>query len=126
MKNEMNNNCQRPEMCMLSETCIPCAICPNAKDEFSNQSNLTDAYLSGIELRVASDIAARQRIGILKYGTTVYDNPLPLREWLEHAYQEALDLPIYLKRAIEEIDRENATGLAQRAQDSESKPNLKI
>ena len=39
---------------------------------------------------------------------TVAAAPLPLREWLEHAYQEALDLPIYLKRAIEEIDRENA------------------
>jgi len=62
----------------------------------------------GVEARVAADIAARQRIGILKYGTTVADNPLPLREWLEHAYQESLDLPIYLKRAIEEIDRDNA------------------
>lgn len=62
----------------------------------------------GVEARVAADIAARQRIGILKYGTTVADNPLPLREWLEHAYQESLDLPIYLKRAIEEIDRENS------------------
>lgn len=61
----------------------------------------------GVEARVAADIAARQRVGIIKYGTTVADNPLPLREWLEHAYQEALDLPIYLKRAIEEIDREN-------------------
>lgn len=64
---------------------------------------------SGIEARVAADIAARQRLGILKYGATVEANPLPLREWLEHAYQESLDLPIYLKRAIEEIDRGNAT-----------------
>ena len=42
---------------------------------------------------------------------TVAAAPLPLREWLEHAYQEALDLPIYLKRAIEEIDRENAESI---------------
>lgn len=59
---------------------------------------------TGIEAMVAADIAARQRLGILKYGTTVAGNPLPLREWLEHAYQESLDLPIYLKRAIEEMD----------------------
>jgi hypothetical protein len=26
----MPNNCQHPELCMLSETCVPCAICPNA------------------------------------------------------------------------------------------------
>jgi hypothetical protein len=24
------NNCQRPELCLLTETCIPCEICPNA------------------------------------------------------------------------------------------------
>jgi len=24
------NNCQRPELCLLTETCRPCAICPNA------------------------------------------------------------------------------------------------
>jgi predicted RNase H-like nuclease (RuvC/YqgF family) len=24
------NNCQRPELCLLTETCIPCAICPHA------------------------------------------------------------------------------------------------
>jgi len=28
---EWPNNCQHPEMCLLSETCVPCAICPNAK-----------------------------------------------------------------------------------------------
>jgi len=59
---------------------------------------------TGIEAMVAADIAARQRLGILKYGTTVAANPLPLRDWLEHAYQESLDLPIYLKRAIVEME----------------------
>ena len=29
----MSNNCLHPEMCLLSETCIPCAICPNAKEK---------------------------------------------------------------------------------------------
>ena len=35
------------------------------------------------------------------YGQTVSDNPLEVDEWLQHAYEEALDLAIYLKRAIE-------------------------
>ena len=43
-------------------------------------------------------------MGIAKYGTTVADNPLSLRQWLQHAFEETLDKAIYLKRAIAEID----------------------
>lgn len=59
---------------------------------------------SGIESQVCHDIAARQQVGLEKYGTTVADNPLPLRDWLEHAYQECLDQAIYLRRAMAELD----------------------
>ena len=62
--------------------------------------------LSGTELRVCQMIAERQQRGIEKYGTTVSANPLTLREWLNHALEESLDHAIYLKRAIEQIDRE--------------------
>ncbi len=58
----------------------------------------------GIEAEVCADIARRQQVGINKYGTTVADNPLSLRQWLQHAFEEALDQAIYLKRAIAEID----------------------
>lgn len=60
---------------------------------------------TGTESRVCEDIAKRQAIGIAKYGVTVEQQPLTLREWLQHAYLETLDKAIYLKRAIEEIDR---------------------
>lgn len=59
---------------------------------------------TGIEAKVCTDIAARQALGIKKYGTTVQDNPLPLRQWLQHAYEECLDQAVYLRRAIAEID----------------------
>lgn len=59
---------------------------------------------SGIEAIVCDDIAARQRLGLSKYGVSVEDNPLELREWLQHAYEECLDQAVYLKRAIKEID----------------------
>jgi hypothetical protein len=62
---------------------------------------------TGIEAEVCADIAARQQKGINKYGTTVADNPLSLRDWLIHAYQEQLDGAIYLKRAIKEIESSN-------------------
>lgn len=63
------------------------------------------SYLSGTELRVCRLIAERQMRGIEKYGTTVSSNPLTLRDWLQHALEESLDHAIYLKRAIEELDR---------------------
>lgn len=59
-------------------------------------------YVTGTEAEVCADIAARQQRGIAKYGVTVQDNPLPLKEWLQHAYEETLDKAIYLKRAIAE------------------------
>ena len=59
----------------------------------------------GIEAEVCADIARRQAFGKNKYGTTVAENPLSLRAWLVHAYEEALDLSVYLRRCIEEIDK---------------------
>ena len=59
----------------------------------------------GTEGKVVLDICQRQEMGIQKYGTTVAENPLELKEWLQHAYEECLDMAIYLKRAIEELDK---------------------
>ena len=59
---------------------------------------------TGTEQRVCTDIAQRQALGIAKYGTTVEANPLSLREWLQHAYEECLDQAVYLRRAIEELE----------------------
>ena len=60
---------------------------------------------TGIEATVCEDIAMRQHLGISKYGTTVADNPLSLREWLQHQYEELLDAAVYCRRAIAEIDK---------------------
>lgn len=62
----------------------------------------------GTEAAVCDDIARRQAMGLAKYGITVADNPLSLRAWLQHAYEETLDQAIYLKRAIEEIEKRTA------------------
>lgn len=58
----------------------------------------------GTEARVIFDIMQRQQRGIEKYGTTVEQNPLPLRDWLQHQYEELLDAAVYCRRAIDEID----------------------
>ena len=62
----------------------------------------SNQQVSGVESLVCTDIAKRQQLGISKYGTTVSENPLSHRAWLEHAYQECLDMAIYLRRAMEE------------------------
>ena len=64
---------------------------------------MSGATPSGIEADVCKDIAERQQKGIAKYGVTVADNPLSQREWHQHAYEEALDLAIYLKRSLAEM-----------------------
>lgn len=70
--------------------------------------------VSGTEFAVCLDIQQRQQHGITKYNTTVTDNPLALREWLQHAYEELLDGAIYLKRAMEKIDAETEQITAER------------
>jgi hypothetical protein len=66
---------------------------------------------TGIEAMVCNEIAMRQKMGINKYGTTVADNNLSLREWLQHALEESLDQAIYLRRAIAEIDKQSEAAL---------------
>lgn len=50
---------------------------------------------------VIDDLNRRSEIGIKKYGTTLHDNKLSHEQWLQHAYEEALDMALYLKRAME-------------------------
>lgn len=59
---------------------------------------------TGVEAELCDLIADRQRKGIAKYGMTVADNPLALRDWLQHALEEVLDQAVYLKRAINELE----------------------
>lgn len=54
---------------------------------------------------VCDDLQRRSEVGIKKYGTTLDGNPLNLKEWLTHAYEETLDQALYLKRAIKELNK---------------------
>lgn len=68
--------------------------------------------LKDTETEVCADIKRRQELGIAKYGTTVASNPLELRQWLQHAYEEKLDDAVYMKRAIQELDKIIDAGVA--------------
>jgi len=65
----------------------------------------TKFMVQGTEAEVCADIARRQAMGINKYGTTVRNNELTLKQWLQHQYEELLDAAIYCKRAIEELEK---------------------
>ena len=62
----------------------------------------------GVEAEVCADIARRQAFGENKYGMIAAENPSSLRAWLHHDYEETLDKAVYLKRAIAEIDAQQA------------------
>jgi hypothetical protein len=53
---------------------------------------------------VINDLNARSALGIKKYGTTLDANPMNLKEWIQSAYEETLDLALYLKRAMKEVN----------------------
>ena len=69
-------------------------IAPTPAEKFA----LMFGAATGVEARVCEDIAARQRLGIAKYGCTVEASK---DDMLQHAYEESLDLCIYLKAEIE-------------------------
>ncbi len=77
-------------MMTMAGTCVVCG---------------SELYPTGTESEVCKDIALRQSSGVKKYGQTVSGNPLTLKQWLQHAYEECLDQAVYLKRAIQEIEK---------------------
>ena len=60
-----------------------------------------------VEESVIMEIKERAKKGYAKYGTTMTRNDLSLRDWAQHALEEALDLAIYLKRIIRDLDAQN-------------------
>ena len=62
--------------------------------------------INDTEAIVCVDIRYRQQLGLNKYGTTVANNPLTRKQWLQHAYEECLDQAVYLKRLIQESDQD--------------------
>lgn len=64
--------------------------------------------VTGTEAAVCELIARRQALGIAKYGTTVADNPLSLRQWLVHQQEELADALVYCTRALAELDAREA------------------
>lgn len=50
--------------------------------------------------QIIADLEKREAMGIQKYGTSVDDAPLTQEQWMQHAYEEALDFAVYLKKMM--------------------------
>lgn len=67
--------------------------------------------MSKILYTIIDDLLAREDKGIKEYGTTMDRTDLTEIDWLQHAYEEALDLSIYLKKIIKIKKDANAKGI---------------
>jgi hypothetical protein len=59
---------------------------------------------SNLLTQVIAELEARELKGMQTYGTTLDRQDLTRSEWLQHAYEEALDLALYLKKLKIEED----------------------
>jgi len=53
--------------------------------------------------RIATLLKTRSETGIRKYGTTLDRTDLEIKQWIDHAIEEALDLALYLERIKSEL-----------------------
>lgn len=64
--------------------------------------------MSKILYTIIDDLLTREDKGIKEYGKTMDRMDLTELDWLQNAYEEALDLSIYLKKLINIKKNENA------------------
>ena len=51
---------------------------------------------------VKSDLESRAALGLKKYGVGLERTDLTEADWIQHAYEEALDLACYLRRLLDD------------------------
>jgi hypothetical protein len=54
---------------------------------------------------VRADLLERSKRGIDKYNTTLERTDIDLKGWLQHSYEECLDMANYLKRCIIQLEK---------------------
>ena len=60
-------------------------------------------YQDKIVQEVVNNFLKRSELGIKKYNTTLDQNKLPLKEWLQHSIEEKMDDILYMQRALNEL-----------------------
>lgn len=65
--------------------------------ELRNNENVT-TFTDSIVFDTIKDLASRAEVGLAKYNTTMDREDLIASDWVQHAYEECLDMALYLKR----------------------------
>jgi hypothetical protein len=65
--------------------------------ESRNNENVT-TFTDSIVFDTIKDLASRAEVGLAKYNTTMDREDLIASDWVQHAYEECLDMALYLKR----------------------------
>lgn len=61
-----------------------------------------DYHSDSIVEEVRKDLQIRSAKGVRKYRTTLDRTDISHKGWLHHAYEECLDMALYLKRAMKD------------------------
>jgi hypothetical protein len=67
------------------------------------------ANVDSVVRSVTADHIRRAEMGLAKYGVTLDRKDLDLRAYLQHAKEEAMDLALYLEKAIQLLDEKETT-----------------
>ena len=115
LKESLCKSCAHVQNCLDAETELQVVVTSctryNSKPQMPGIAfSMLMLNVQGTESAVCADIANRQQFGIKKYGQTVANNPLTHEQWLQHAYEECLDMAVYLKRAMEELKKGKEDG----------------
>lgn len=95
----MNN-----EACLISDR-YNCKYCEFAGKLCDGPGLVRKSPDSNVE-RNRELLLQRSIVGLAKYGVATDNNPLLLRDWLQHALEEALDMANYLQAVISKLDEE--------------------
>lgn len=71
--------------------------------EYANNSVANSDTLN----EVISDMIAREKLGLKKYGTTIDRKDYDLKNWMQHHYEELLDAALYVKKQIQILENKN-------------------
>ena len=64
----------------------------------------TGDNLSKVEDNVCKKIKARSDVGKAKYGVTMEEEVLSVREWLVHLQEELMDAAVYVEKLLEMVE----------------------
>ena len=75
--------------------------------------------MSEIEEKVIEKIRQRAELGLNKYNTTMERTDLTLKEWINHAMEEAMDLSVYLQRILMMLESQDVETNMEMLEESE-------